>query len=90
MIERKKLKSRSFRVSQFFLVRYRRTYVILFVNQKYLIQTFLQFFFVNSQNGNYNSKGDFVLKNRFEIFVLKKSGIQNKSESKIYIIYLLL
>ena len=39
-----------------------------------------------------NSKGDFVLENRFETFVFKISGIQNKSDSetkyksKIYLI----
>ena len=33
--------------------------------------------FVNSQHWNTNSKGDFVLKNRIETFVLKISGIQN-------------
>ena len=32
--------------------------------------------FVNSQCENTNSKGDFVLKNRFETYVLKTSGIQ--------------
>ena len=38
--------------------------------------------FVNSQRENTNSKGNFVIKNRFETVVLKISGIQNKSESK--------
>ena len=33
--------------------------------------------FVNTQHEKTNSKGDFVLKNRFEI-VLKLSGIQKK------------
>ena len=32
--------------------------------------------FVNSQHYNINSKGDFVLKTRFETFVLWNSGIQ--------------
>ena len=32
--------------------------------------------FMNSQCENTNSKGDFVLKNRFETSVLKISGIQ--------------
>ena len=32
--------------------------------------------FANSKHYNKNSKGDFVLKNRFETFVLKISGIQ--------------
>ena len=32
--------------------------------------------FVNSQLENTNLKGDFVLKNQFETFVLKISGIQ--------------
>ena len=31
--------------------------------------------FVNSQLENTNSKGDFVLKNRVQTFVLKNSGI---------------
>ena len=34
--------------------------------------------FVNSQLQNTNSKGDFVVKPRFETFVLKITGIQNK------------
>ena len=38
---------------------------------------------MNSQHSNTNSKGDYVLK---KMFVLKISGIKNKSESKIYII----
>ena len=32
--------------------------------------------FENSQHENTNSKGDFVLKNRFQAFILKNSGIQ--------------
>ena len=32
--------------------------------------------FVNSHLENTNSKGDFVLKNRLETFILKISGIQ--------------
>ena len=32
--------------------------------------------FVNSQRENTNSIGDFVLRNRFETFVLKISGLQ--------------
>ena len=39
--------------------------------------------FVNSQCKNANSKGDFVLKNRFETFGLKISCIQNKSVSDL-------
>ena len=31
---------------------------------------------MNSQRQNINSKGDLVLKNRFQTFVLKISGIQ--------------
>ena len=41
--------------------------------------------FVISQDENTNSKGDFVLKNRFETFVLNITGIQKKSELKIYV-----
>ena len=36
--------------------------------------------FVNSELENTNSKGDFVLKKRFEMFVLNISGLQNKSD----------
>ena len=39
--------------------------------------------FVNSQHENTTLKGDFVHKNQFETFVLKISGIQNKSESDL-------
>ena len=42
---------------------------------------------MNSQQKSISSKGDFVLKNRFETFDFKISGIQNKFESKIYIFY---
>ena len=58
-----------------------------FVYQKALMRTFShQLFdykitFVNSQIKNIYPIGDFVLKNRVKI-----SGIQNKSESKKYII----
>ena len=38
--------------------------------------SFLKITFVNSHLKNTNSKGDFVLKNRFETSVLKISGIQ--------------
>ena len=34
--------------------------------------------FVNSQRKNTKSKGDLILKNQFETFVLKISGIQKK------------
>ena len=40
--------------------------------------------FVNLQHENTNSKGDFVRKNRFKMFVLKISGIQNKTVKNIY------
>ena len=46
--------------------------------------------FVYSQLENTHPKGDFVLKNQFETFVLMISGIQNKSDSKIYRYYLLI
>ena len=52
-------------------------YIIVY--QKALIRTFQNNYkitFVNSQRENTNSKGDVVLKNRFETFVLKISGIQ--------------
>ena len=44
--------------------------------------------FINSLRKNTNSKGDlnFVLETRFETIVLEISDIQNKPESKIYII----
>ena len=56
---------------------------IYFVYQKALIQTFhtcfwLQITFVNSQRDNTNLKGNFVFKNRFESFIKKNSGIQEK------------
>ena len=38
--------------------------------------------FVKSQRENSKSKGDFVIKKRFDTFVLKISG-KNKTESKI-------
>ena len=46
-------------------------------------QLFDKITFVNSQRENTNSKGDFVLKNRDETFVLKISCIQNKSDSDL-------
>ena len=53
--------------------------IINFVYQKALIRTFYTNFltttFVNSQRENLNSKDD-LLKNWFETFVLKFSGIQ--------------
>ena len=39
--------------------------------------------FENSQHEKTKSKGDFVLKNLFETFVLKIFGIQNKSDSDL-------
>ena len=39
-------------------------------------QNFIQISFVKSQRENRNSKGDFVLKNWFEMFVLKIYGNQ--------------
>ena len=42
--------------------------------------------FVNSQHENKNSKYDFVLKNRFETFVLKLLVCKNESELK-YILH---
>ena len=41
--------------------------------------------FVNSKLGNTNSKGDYLLKNRFDTFVLKIFGIQ-KNLSQKYIL----
>ena len=38
---------------------------------------------MNSQLENTNSKVDFVLKNRFETFVFKISGLQKKSDSDL-------
>ena len=38
---------------------------------------------LNTQNENTNSKGDVDLNNLFETFVLKISGIQNKSDSDL-------
>ena len=53
-------------------------YLLSFVYQKVLIQTFHTSFF--TQRKNTDSKGDFVLKNQFETFVFKISGY-----SKIYL-----
>ena len=64
-----------------------------FVYQKALIQTFhttLLTTFVNTQHYTTNSKGDFVLKNQFKTFVLKISGIQKKSDLKLWQITLIL
>ena len=40
--------------------------------------------FVNSQRENTNSKGDIVLKNKFETFVLKISGKQKINQTQIW------
>ena len=40
--------------------------------------------FVNSQHEYTNSKGEFVLENRFKMFILKYLEYKNKSESKMY------
>ena len=39
--------------------------------------------YVNSQLEDTHSKGDFVLKNWFETFILKISGVQKKSDSDL-------
>ena len=36
---------------------------------------------------DFNSKGDFVLKNIFQMFVIRFLVYKNKSESKIYIVF---
>ena len=60
--------------------------VIYLYTRKLLYKHFISVFdlkitFVNSQHKKTNSKGDFILKNRFETFVLKISGIQKKTAS---------
>ena len=58
--------------------------IITFVYQKSLTRTFkYKITFVNSQDKNTNSKGDFVLKMRFETFSLKISGLQKLYDSDL-------
>ena len=50
--------------------------------------------FVNSQHKNTNFKGDFFLKNRFEMYVLKISGIEKyillpENQFEIYVVMLI-
>ena len=54
-----------------------------FVKQKALIRTFHTSFFITKKSlgihkARTHSKGDFILKNRFETFDLKFTGIQKK------------
>ena len=58
----------------------KRSVAKTFVYKNALIRTFTAVFdykitFVNSQHKNTDSKGDFILKTRFETFVLKFSSI---------------